>query len=418
MFQLENIKIGIVGLGYVGLPLAIAFAEKYTVTGYDINTTRITELNKGIDETGEVSSEDLNKADKLNLSCSLKDLANCTVYIITVPTLINQDKEPDFKFLYNASETIASLLKKGDTVIYESTVYPGATEEECIPILEQLSGLTLNKDFFVGYSPERINPGDKKNTLKTIVKLTSGSNEATRIFVDELYGSIITAGTYSVSSIKVAEAAKVIENTQRDINIAFVNELSQILAPMAVSTQEVLAAAGTKWNFLKFTPGLVGGHCIGINPYFLSYKSTSLGYTPQLILNSRRINEGMPLFVAEQIILHLAKRQIAPSTAKLLILGTSFKENCPDVRNSKVLELIEKLAEYKVQLTVFDPIVVGMETVVADIAAPPHQQFDCIVLAVAHNEFLLTNWSDYLSANGFIYDIKGFLPVNSNTIRL
>jgi len=418
MFKPESIKIGIVGLGYVGLPLAIAFAEKYTVTGYDINAKRINELNKSIDETGEVSTDDLNNADKLTLTSSLNELSNCNVFIITVPTLINQYKEPDFRFLFKASEDIASILKKGDTVIYESTVYPGATEEECIPILEKISGLTLNIDFFVGYSPERINPGDKKNTLKTIVKLTSGSNEATRVFVDHLYSSIITAGTCSVSSIKVAEAAKVIENTQRDINIAFVNELSQILAPMAVSTQEVLAAAGTKWNFLKFTPGLVGGHCIGINPYFLSYKSSTLGYTPQLILNSRRINEGMPLFVAEQIILHLAKRQISPVVAKILILGASFKENCPDVRNSKVLELISNLEEYKVQLTVFDPIVAGMDSVVSDIKVLQHLQFDCIVLAVPHNDFLITNWSDYLSTSGFIYDIKGFLPLATNTIRL
>ena len=431
MFRPENISIGIIGLGYVGLPLAVAFAEKYTVTGFDINSSRITALNNHSDETGEVSSEDLQKfivthlnagRKGLYLSSEKESIGACNVYIVTVPTLILANKEPDFRFLFSASETIGSILKKGDTVIYESTVYPGATEEECVPILEKVSGLKYNVDFFVGYSPERINPGDKKYTLKTIVKLTSGSNEATKVFVNSLYDSIIDAGTFPVSSIKVAEAAKVIENTQRDINIAFVNELSRIFAQMNIPTQEVLQAAGTKWNFLKFVPGLVGGHCIGINPYFLVHKSSTLGYIPELILDGRKINESMPSFVAEQIVLHLAKRKVLPQSAKVLILGATFKENCPDTRNSKVSNLIASLQEYEVNISIYDPVATGLS--IPDVSLInfsdelADQQFDCIILTVAHAEFKGTDWTKYLQPEGFIYDIKGFIPASNRVIQL
>ena len=429
MFKPENIKIGVIGLGYVGLPLAVAFAEKYTVVGYDINTQRIASLNSGTDETGEVADHDLKAALDtstnqlgLTLSADLELLQSANVYIITVPTLIYENKEPDFRFLYKAAETIGSILTKNDTVIFESTVYPGATEEECVPILEQFSGLQYNTDFFVGYSPERINPGDKKNTLKSIVKLTSGSNEDTRLFVDTLYASIITAGTYSVGSIKIAEAAKVIENSQRDINIAFVNELSKVFAPMGIPTREVLEAAATKWNFLNFVPGLVGGHCIGINPYFLVHKSSALGYVPNLILDGRMINESMPSFVAEQIVLHLAKRRVLPQDAIILILGATFKENCPDTRNSKVLDLIDRLLVYEPTISVYDPIAVGLVTnsieIIKEISAIEGKLFDCIVLAVSHSAFLSTNWIPYLQPEGFIYDIKGFLPVSERVIQL
>ena len=429
MFKPENIKIGVIGLGYVGLPLAVAFAEKYTVVGYDINTQRIASLNNGTDETGEVADDDLkavlntlSNSIGLTLSDDIASLNNANVYIITVPTLIYENKEPDFRFLFKAAETIGSILKKNDTVIFESTVYPGATEEECVPILEQYSDLQYNTDFFVGYSPERINPGDKKNTLKSIIKLTSGSNEDTRLFVDTLYASIITAGTYSVSSIKIAEAAKVIENSQRDINIAFVNELSKVFAPMGIPTREVLEAAATKWNFLNFVPGLVGGHCIGINPYFLVHKSTALGYVPNLILDGRKINESMPSFVADQIILHLAKRRVLPKDASVLILGATFKENCPDTRNSKVKELIKSLAVYESNISVYDPIAIGLEhtgfNIYTDINALQNLQFDSIILAVSHIEFANVGWEKYLKPEGFIFDIKGFLPVSEKVIQL
>ncbi len=429
MFKPENIKIGVIGLGYVGLPLAVAFAEKYAVVGYDINTQRIASLNNGTDETGEVADHDLKTVLDtstnqlgLTLSADLELLKSSNVYIITVPTLIFENKEPDFRFLFKAAETIGSILKKNDTIIFESTVYPGATEEECVPILEQFSGLQYNKDFFVGYSPERINPGDKKNTLKSIVKLTAGSNEDTRLFVDSLYASIITAGTYSVGSIKIAEAAKVIENSQRDINIAFVNELSKVFAPMGIPTREVLEAAATKWNFLNFVPGLVGGHCIGINPYFLVHKSTALGYKPNLILDGRKINESMPSFVADQIILHLAKRRVLPQDASVLILGATFKENCPDTRNSKVKELIKSLAVYDSDISVYDPIAIGLEhtgfNIYTDINALQKLQFDSIILAVSHSEFANVKWEKYLKREGFIFDIKGFLPVSEKVIQL
>ena len=431
MFRPQNISIGIIGLGYVGLPLAVAFAEKYSVTGFDINDSRIDALNKYSDETGEVDLADLQKVivknnaagnNGLYLSSDKESLSSCNVFIVTVPTLIHPNKEPDFRFLFTASETIGTILKKGDTVIYESTVYPGATEEECVPILEKVSGLKYNLDFFVGYSPERINPGDKKNTLKTIVKLTSGSNEAAKLFVNSLYESIIDAGTFPVSSIKVAEAAKVIENTQRDINIAFVNELSRIFAQMNIPTQEVLQAAGTKWNFLNFVPGLVGGHCIGINPYFLVHKSSALGYVPDLILDGRKINESMPSFIAEQIVIHLAKRKKLPQSAKVLILGTTFKENCPDIRNSKVGNLIVSLQEYEINISVYDPVAVGLNTAsvksINSFNELANQQFDCIILAVAHSEFRDTDWAKYLHPEGFIYDIKGFLPKGENVIQL
>ena len=429
MFKPENIKIGIIGLGYVGLPLAVAFAEKYTVVGYDINTERIASLNNGTDETGEVADLDLKtaldtstKQFGLTLSADLELLKSANVYIITVPTLVYENKEPDFRFLFKAAETIGSILKKNDTVIFESTVYPGATEEECVPILEQFSGLQYNTDFFVGYSPERINPGDKKNTLKSIIKLTSGSNEDTRLFVDTLYASIIPAGTYSVGSIKIAEAAKVIENSQRDINIAFVNELSKVFAPMGIPTREVLEAAATKWNFLNFVPGLVGGHCIGINPYFLVHKSTALGYVPNLILDGRKINESMPSFVADQIILHLAKRRVLPQDASVLILGATFKENCPDTRNSKVKELIKSLAVFESNICVYDPIAIGLEhdgfNIYTDINTLQNLQFDSIILAVSHTEFDNVKWENYLKQEGFIFDIKGFLPVSEKVIQL
>ncbi len=384
-------RIGVVGLGYVGLPLAVAFGRKYPTLGFDIDDARIAALSAGRDATLEVPVGDLEKADKLSFSSDPRALADCTVFVVTVPTPIDDAKQPDLGPLRLASRTVGAALKPGDLVVYESTVYPGATEEECAPILEECSGLRLNRDFAVGYSPERINPGDKKHRLESIVKVTAGSTPAAAEAVDRLYASIITAGTHRASSIKVAEAAKVIENTQRDVNIALVNELAMIFQRLDVDTQEVLEAAGTKWNFLPFRPGLVGGHCIGVDPYYLTHKSQQIGYHPEMILAGRRINDNMGLYVASQVASLMLRQRIHVSGSRILVMGLAFKENCPDVRNSRVIDVIRELEQFGAEVSVHDPQVdpqeawrcYGLELV--ENLQPAH--YDAIVLAVAHDQF-------------------------------
>ena len=355
MIQLSQAKLAIIGLGYVGLPLAVEFGKKFPTTGFDIRAARIDELKLGFDGTLEVSAEELAEAPLLRYSCDKADLAECNVFIVTVPTPIDSAKRPDLTPLVKASEMIGGVLKAGDVVIYESTVYPGCTEEVCVPILERVSGLAFNRDFFAGYSPERINPGDKEHRVINILKVTSGSSPETADFVDELYRSIIVAGTHKASSLKVAEAAKVIENTQRDVNIALINELALIFNKLGIDTLEVLEAAGTKWNFLPFRPGLVGGHCIGVDPYYLTHKAQEVGYHPEVILAGRRINDGMGAFVATQAVRLMAAKKINPVAAKILVLGLAFKENCPDVRNTRVVDILASLSEYHADVDVFDP---------------------------------------------------------------
>ena len=354
---MNNPKIAIIGLGYVGLPLAVAFASKYEVVGIDISTKRIAELNNGLDATNELTTAQLNKVvgASLNLTTNLANISDCTTFIVTVPTPVTSSKSPDLTPVVKATESVSTVLKKGDTVVYESTVYPGVTEDICVPILEEKTGLKFNRDFFVGYSPERINPGDKKHTITKITKVVSGSTPEILKELSALYGSIIEAGIYEAPTIKTAEAAKVIENTQRDINIAFVNELSIIFSKMGIDTNEVLKAAGTKWNFLNFSPGLVGGHCIGVDPYYLAFKSEELGYTPEMILAGRRINDSMPTFIVSQIVKQLLKQNKNSQNAYALILGATFKENCPDLRNSKVVDVYQELNEFGFQVDVFDP---------------------------------------------------------------
>jgi UDP-N-acetyl-D-galactosamine dehydrogenase len=413
--------IAIIGLGYVGLPLALAFAKKYTVIGFDINEQRVSDLENGRDHTLECTEADIKNAKQLQFTSSLNTIKEASIYIITVPTPVDADKRPNLKPLLDASAMIGSVLKKGDLVIYESTVYPGCTEEDCVPVLEKQSGLVFNKDFYVGYSPERINPGDKVNTLTTIKKLTAGSTPEIASKVDALYTSIITAGTFKVSSIKVAEAAKSIENAQRDINISFVNELALIFDRMGIDTHEVLEAAATKWNFLPFKPGLVGGHCIGVDPYYLAHKATSLGYHPQVILSGRNVNDQMGTFVTEKLIQLLTATGIPVKGAKALILGVSFKENCPDIRNSKAFEIYSQLSAAGMQVDAFDPYANAIEVKQKHAIDLVNAlgKYDAIILVVAHDFFKSLDYTSLKrSDKTIIYDTKAFLDRSVVTARL
>ena len=405
----KNTKIAVIGLGYVGLPLAVEFGKKYPVLGFDINKKRVEELGNGYDRTQEVEPEALKTSSNLVFSTNIEDLKNYNVFIVTVPTPIDNYKKPDLTPLLSASRTIGKILKKGDTVIYESTVYPGCTEEDCVPVLEKESGLKFNQDFFCGYSPERINPGDKINTLTKIKKVTSGSTPEIADFVDNLYGSIITAGTYKATSMKVAEASKAIENAQRDVNISFVNELALIFDKMGIDTSEVLEAAGTKWNFLQFKPGLVGGHCIGVDPYYLLHKSESLGYYPQVILSGRRVNDNMGIFVANKLIKLLIKNGHKIEGSKVLILGITFKENCPDIRNSRVVDVYNELKEFGVNVTVHDPYADTHEVneeYGIEITSDISDKYDGILLAVSHDEYKTLNLENFKNPNAIVFDIK------------
>ncbi|WP_281542972.1 nucleotide sugar dehydrogenase [Maribacter aestuarii] len=416
-----NKNIAVIGLGYVGLPLARLFATKYAVVGFDINKKRVEELNSGIDTTLEVDNDTLHSV--LKSSCNetkglfctddLNNISKCNYYIVTVPTPVDKTNRPILTPLYKASETVGEVLKSGDIVIYESTVYPGVTEEECVPVLEKISGLKFNKDFFVGYSPERINPGDKEHTVDKILKVTSGSTPKIGKKVDELYASVISAGTHLAPTIRVAEAAKVIENSQRDINIAFVNELAKIFNLMGIDTNQVLEAAGTKWNFLPFKPGLVGGHCIGVDPYYLAQKAQEYGYHPEIILAGRRMNDTMGKYVASEVVKIMVQKELKIKGAKILILGITFKENCPDVRNTKAVDVISNLQSYGAELTVYDPwaspLEVEKEYSLSTIVDVPEEKFDAIVLTVAHKEFLKLKLRKLLSTDGIIYDVKGIL---------
>jgi UDP-N-acetyl-D-galactosamine dehydrogenase len=417
-------KIAIIGLGYVGLPLAVEFGKKQHSVGFDINVNRVKELNGGFDRTLEISDEDLKKtlaevSETSSFKCTthLDDIKDCNYYIITVPTPTDKNNRPDLTPLYKASETVGKVLKKGDIVIYESTVYPGVTEDECVPVLEKISGLKFNIDFFAGYSPERINPGDKEHTVTKILKVTSGSTPEIAGKVDQLYRTIIVAGTHMATSIKVAEAAKVIENSQRDINIAFVNELSKIFNLMGINTNDVLEAAGTKWNFLKFKPGLVGGHCIGVDPYYLAQKAQEVGYHPEIILAGRRLNDSMGAYVANETIKHMIKKDIKVKGSNILMLGFTFKENCPDVRNTKVIDIINELNTYHIKLTVVDPWAVPAEVMheyhlKTQKELPNDIKFDAVVFAVGHNEFKAIDILNYLNSNHVIFDVKGLLDRN------
>ena len=417
----KNIKIGVIGLGYVGLPLARLFATKHVVVGFDINQERIASLSKGIDTTLEIDTQTLKnvlleKSDNtIGLFCSsdISDIADCNYYIVTVPTPVDKNNRPDLTPLYKSSETVGKVLKKGDIVIYESTVYPGVTEEECIPVLEKVSGLRFNVDFFAGYSPERINPGDKEHTVEKILKVTSGSTPEIGQKVNDLYLSVITAGTHLAPTIKVAEAAKVIENSQRDINIAFVNELAKIFNLMDINTQDVLAAAGTKWNFLPFKPGLVGGHCIGVDPYYLAQRAQEFGYHPEIILAGRRLNDSMGEYVASQIVKLMIKKGIVVNGANLLMLGITFKENCPDVRNTKIVDVIASLREYGIIVSIYDPWAnpdeVKHEYQLTTTKELPQEKYDAVVLGVAHQEFLSIDLSKLQNNNSLVYDVKGIL---------
>ena len=424
-------KIAIIGLGYVGLPLARLFATKYNVVGFDINQTRIEELRNGHDVTLEVDDQILqdviksanNQDSGLYCSFDIASIQDCNYYIVTVPTPVDKNNRPDLTPLYKASETVGKVLKKGDIVIYESTVYPGATEEECIPVLERISGLQFNVDFFAGYSPERINPGDKEHTVEKILKVTSGSTPEIGNQVDELYSSVIIAGTHLAPSIKVAEAAKVIENSQRDINIAFVNELAKIFNLMNIDTHAVLVAAGTKWNFLPFKPGLVGGHCIGVDPYYLAQKAQEFGYHPEIILAGRRLNDSMGEYVASQVIKLMIKKDIKVKDAKILVLGFTFKEDCPDVRNTKVIDVINELNTYNVFLTIVDPWAAPAEVeheygIKTLNEIPSNMQFDAAILAVGHKEFKDINIPKYLTSKYVLYDVKGLLNKDIIDARL
>lgn len=416
-----SIKIGVIGLGYVGLPLARLFATKYPVVGFDINQKRVEELNSGLDNTLEIE-EDLLKSvlvkeplqsNGLFCSTNLEDIKNCNYYIVTVPTPVDKNNRPDLTPLYKSSETVGKVLKKGDIVVYESTVYPGATEEECIPVLEKFSGLKFNVDFFAGYSPERINPGDKEHTVEKILKVTAGSTPEIGIVVNDLYKSVITAGTHLAPTIKVAEAAKVIENSQRDINIAFVNELAKIFNILNIDTHDVLEAAGTKWNFLPFKPGLVGGHCIGVDPYYLAQKAQEAGYHPEIILAGRRLNDSMGEYVASQVVKLMIKKGITVNKAKLLMLGITFKENCPDVRNTKIVDVIAALMDYGIDVSLYDPWAnpaeVKHEYNLTTSKTLPTEKYDAIVLGVSHKEFLSLDLQNLKNENAVVYDVKGIL---------
>ncbi len=427
----QSPRIAVIGLGYVGLPLAVEFAKHFPVTGFDINEARIKDLRDGNDHTLEVESAQLKEVNVSNpdgdkgLYCSnkLEDISKCNFYIVTVPTPVDKYNRPDLTPLYKASETVGKVLKKGDIVVYESTVYPGVTEDECVPVLARISGMKYNEGFFCGYSPERINPGDKNHTVTKIKKVTSGSTPDVAERVDALYRSIITAGTHKASSIKVAEAAKVIENAQRDINIAFVNELAKIFNRLEIDTHEVLAASATKWNFLPFKPGLVGGHCIGVDPYYLAQKAQEAGYHPEIILAGRRLNDGMGEYISNEVVRLMIKKNVGVKNADILLLGITFKENCPDVRNTKVVDIVRGLKTYDINVTVYDPWAnsdevaheYGIETISK---LPEGKKYDAVVLAVAHNEFTGKDWKQLVKEGGIIYDVKGCLDKDAVDARL
>lgn len=425
MLQLSDLKIAIIGLSYVGLPLAVEFGKQLPVVGFDIQQKRIQELQNGQDHTLEVSSEELKQATQLTYSANLDDLRSCNFFIVTVPTPIDEFKQPDLTPLIKASTSIGKVLKKGDVVVYESTVYPGATEEACIPVLEQVSGLKFNQDFFAGYSPERINPGDKLHRVTNILKVTSGSTSEVADFVDAVYQLIVTAGTHKAPSIKVAEAAKVIENTQRDVNIALINELAVIFNKLGIDTEAVLQAAGTKWNFLPFRPGLVGGHCIGVDPYYLTHKAQSLGLHPEIILAARRLNDRMGEYVATQLIKEMVKQRIQVVGSKILVMGLSFKENCPDIRNTKIIDMVQALKEYELDLDIYDPWVdpkeVEHEYGLALISALKNNEYDAIILAVAHDQFKQMTAAE-IHALGktkhVLFDLKYILDSSESNFRL
>lgn len=420
-----NPVIAVVGMGYVGLPLAVEFGKKYKTIGFDINAARLKELNEGRDSTLEVSDEELASATDLSFSDSLDALKAANVYIVTVPTPINAHRQPDLTPLVKASESIGKVLCKGDVVIYESTVYPGATEEDCVPVLERVSGLKYNEDFYCGYSPERINPGDKEHRVTNILKVTSGSTPEVAEGVDSLYRSIIVAGTHKASSIKVAEAAKVIENTQRDVNIGLINELAVIFNKLGIDTEEVLKAAGTKWNFLPFRPGLVGGHCIGVDPYYLTHKAQSIGYNPEIILSGRRLNDSMGSYVVGELVKCMLKKRIHVAGAKVLLLGLTFKENCPDIRNTKVVDIVTELKDYGVSVEVYDPWVnsedAQHEYDITPVSSVEKGTYDAVILAVAHNQFIELGVEEIRSfgkENHVLYDLKYVLPTDAADIRL
>ena len=414
-------KIAIIGLGYVGLPLAVAFGRTYSVVGFDINQQRIEQLKQGVDVTNEVTPEEMQASEGLSYTHQPEAIHDATVYIVTVPTPIDRYKKPDLRPLYSASQTVGKVMKSGDIVIYESTVYPGCTEEDCVPILEEYSGLTFNQDFFVGYSPERINPGDKEHRVENIKKVTSGSTPEIADTIDQLYQSVIKAGTHQASSIRVAEAAKVIENAQRDINIAFANELALIFERMNIDTHEVLEAAGTKWNFLPFRPGLVGGHCISVDPFYLTYKAESVGYHPEVILSGRRINDNMGMFVANKLVKLLSQKGSTIYGAKVLVLGITFKENCPDIRNSRVIDIIRELESFGVQVDVYDPLADRQEVEKEygfTLLDAPQADYDGVVLAVGHEAFRALDWSVLKKENTAVYDVKSFLDKSLADARL
>lgn len=425
MLQLSDLKIAIIGLGYVGLPLAVEFGKQLPVVGFDIQQKRIQELQSGQDHTLEVSSEELKQAIHLSYSANLDDLRSCNFFIVTVPTPIDEFKQPDLTPLIKASTSIGKVLKKGDVVVYESTVYPGATEEACIPVLEQVSGLKFNQDFFAGYSPERINPGDKLHRVTNILKVTSGSTPEVADFVDAVYQLIVTAGTHKAPSIKVAEAAKVIENTQRDVNIALINELAVIFNKLGIDTEAVLQAAGTKWNFLPFRPGLVGGHCIGVDPYYLTHKAQSLGLHPEIILAARRLNDRMGEYVATQLIKEMVKQRIQVVGSKILVMGLSFKENCPDIRNTKIVDMVKALKEYDLDLDIYDPWVDPLDAAkeygIDPVSSLANGKYDAIVLAVAHDQFKQMSIDEFkaLAKDKYVlYDLKYILDQEYSDIRL
>lgn len=425
MININKLKIAVIGLGYVGLPLAVEFGKQHSVVGFDINSSRIAALMAGTDHTLEVSDEELAVAIHLRYSSDIQTLKDCNFFIVTVPTPIDSSKQPDLTPLITASKAIGSLLKKDDIVVYESTVYPGATEEVCVPVLEEVSGLILNQDFYAGYSPERINPGDKEHRVTNILKVTAGSTPEVADFIDEVYNLIITAGTHKAPSIRVAEAAKVIENTQRDVNIALINELAVIFNKMGIDTEAVLKAAGTKWNFLPFRPGLVGGHCIGVDPYYLTHKAQAIGHNPEIILAGRRLNDSMGEYVVTQLVKTMIKKRIQIEGAKVLVLGLSFKENCPDVRNTKVIDIVHELQKYNVEIDVHDPWInaneANREYSITPIAQPVSNQYDGIILAVAHEQFIKMGIEKIRALgkdNHVLYDLKYLFTKEDTDIRL
>ncbi|NHN76473.1 Vi polysaccharide biosynthesis UDP-N-acetylglucosamine C-6 dehydrogenase TviB [Azotobacter chroococcum] len=425
MHNLEDLKLAIIGLGYVGLPLAVEFGKRRPVVGFDIDSTRIAALEAGHDRTLEVDDHELREARQLRYSADIASLAECNFYIVTVPTPIDSHKKPDLSPLIRASETIGQVLKPGDIVVYESTVYPGATEEGCVPVLERVSGLVFNRDFYAGYSPERINPGDKEHRITGIRKITSGSTPEVAELVDALYRQIIAAGTYKAGSIRIAEAAKVIENTQRDLNIALINELAVIFNRMGIDTEAVLQAAGTKWNFLPFRPGLVGGHCIGVDPYYLTHKAEAIGYHPEIILAGRRLNDGMGSYVVSQLIKAMLRRRIQIDGARALVMGLTFKENCPDLRNTRVIDIIQELRQYNISVDVYDPWVDADEAQraydIRPLSAPPANAYDGIVLAVAHHQFRsmgAPNIRRFGKPDHVLYDLKYLLKPDEADLRL